>query len=74
MFSYPAFLLSYGTASWQEPIRVVAWICGIIGLALAWAAAVGYVGPARDALRTRPHGAGASGRDEAQPSADRSAV
>jgi cardiolipin synthase (CMP-forming) len=51
MFSYPAFLLSYGTASWQGPIRVIAWICGIIGLVLAWAAAVGYVGPARDALR-----------------------
>jgi cardiolipin synthase (CMP-forming) len=51
MFSYPAFLLSYGTASWQGPIRVVAWICGIIGLVLAWAAAAGYVGPAREALR-----------------------
>jgi cardiolipin synthase len=51
MFSYPAFLLSYGTASWQGPIRVIAWICGIIGLVLAWAAAAGYVGPARDALR-----------------------
>jgi cardiolipin synthase len=51
MFSYPAFLLSYGTASWQGPIRVVAWICGVIGLVLAWSAAAGYVGPARDALR-----------------------
>jgi cardiolipin synthase (CMP-forming) len=51
MFSYPAFLLSYGTASWQGPIRVIAWICGLLGLALAWAAAAGYVAPARDALR-----------------------
>jgi cardiolipin synthase len=51
MFSYPAFLLSYGTASWQGPIRVVAWICGVIGLVLAWSAAAGYVGPAKDALR-----------------------
>ena len=51
MFSYPAFLLSYGTASWQGPIRVIAWICGVLGLALAWAAAASYVGPARDALR-----------------------
>ena len=51
MFSYPAFLLSDGTASWQGPIRVVAWICGVIGLVLAWSAAAGYVGPARDALR-----------------------
>jgi cardiolipin synthase len=52
MFSYPAFLLSYGTASWQGPIRVVAWICGLLGLALAWIAAAGYIAPARDALRT----------------------
>ena len=52
MFSYPAFLLSYGTAAWQGPIRVIAWGCGLIGLALGWAAAAGYVGPARDALRT----------------------
>jgi cardiolipin synthase len=51
MFSYPAFLLSYGTAAWQGPIRVVAWVCGILGLALGWSAAAGYVGPARDALR-----------------------
>ena len=51
MFSYPAFLLSDGTASWQGPIRVVAWICGVIGLVLAWSAAAGYVGPAKDALR-----------------------
>ena len=51
MFSYPAFLLSYGTAAWLEPIRVIAWICGLIGLALSWAAAASYVGPAREALR-----------------------
>jgi len=57
MFSYPAFLLSYGTAQWQGPVRVIAWICGLLGLALAWAAAAGYVAPARDALR-----AGRSGR------------
>jgi cardiolipin synthase len=57
MFSYPAFLLSDGTASWQGPVRVIAWICGLLGLALAWAAAAGYVAPARDALRV-----GRSGR------------
>jgi cardiolipin synthase len=51
MFAYPAFLLADGTASWQGPIRVVAWICGLIGLVLGWSAAAGYVGPARDALR-----------------------
>jgi cardiolipin synthase len=51
MFAYPAFLLAYGTASWQEPVRVVAWVTGLIGLALAWWAAASYVGPARRALR-----------------------
>ena len=28
MFAYPAFLLSDGTAGWQGPIRVVAWVTG----------------------------------------------
>jgi cardiolipin synthase (CMP-forming) len=50
MFAYPAFLLSYGGAGWQEPIRVIAWVTGIIGLALAWAAAASYVPVARRAL------------------------
>jgi cardiolipin synthase len=50
MFAYPAFLLSYGNATWQEPIRVVAWVTGIIGLGLAWWAAASYVPVARRAL------------------------
>jgi cardiolipin synthase (CMP-forming) len=52
MVAYPGFLLSYGTAAWQGPIRVAAWICGVTGLALGWIAAAGYVAPARTALRT----------------------
>jgi cardiolipin synthase len=51
MFAYPTFLLGDGTASWQEPIRVIAWVTGLIGLALAWWAAASYIGPARRALR-----------------------
>ena len=51
MASYPGFLLSYGTAAWQEPIRVAAWVLGLVGLALAWVAAASYVAPARLALR-----------------------
>jgi cardiolipin synthase len=51
MFAYPAFLLGYGNADWQGPIKVVAWITGICGLALAWYAAGSYIGPARKALR-----------------------
>jgi cardiolipin synthase len=51
MVAYPGFLLSYGNASWQGPVRVAAWVCGAVGLTLGWLAAAGYVGPARAALR-----------------------
>jgi cardiolipin synthase len=50
MFAYPAFLLGHGTAGWQEPIRLVAWVAGAIGLTLAWIAAASYVPVARAAL------------------------
>ncbi len=50
MFAYPAFLLGDGNASWQEPVRVIAWITGLMGLALAWWAAASYVPVARRAL------------------------
>lgn len=53
MFAYPAFLLSHGTASWQGPFYVFAWVAGLIGLVLAWIAAVAYVGPARRAFVER---------------------
>jgi cardiolipin synthase (CMP-forming) len=51
MFAYPTFLLGDGTAGWQEPIRVIGWVTGLVGLALAWWAAGSYIGPARRALR-----------------------
>jgi cardiolipin synthase (CMP-forming) len=50
MFAYPAFLLGDGHATWQEPIRDIAWVTGIIGLTLAWIAAASYVPVARRAL------------------------
>jgi cardiolipin synthase len=50
MFAYPAFLLAHGTAGWQQPFEVVAWLCGVPGLALAWIAAFFYVPAARRAL------------------------
>ena len=64
MFAYPAFLLANGTAGWQEPVRVIAWVTGLVGLALAWVAAFSYVGPARRALRDGRAGrrAGGDGR------------
>ena len=64
MFAYPTFLLGYGDASWQEPIKVIAWVTGIVGLALAWYAAGSYVGPARKALRD---GRAARRSHEAEP-------
>ena len=64
MFAYPTFLLGYGNASWQEPIKVIAWVTGIVGLALAWYAAGSYVGPARKALRD---GRAARRSHEAEP-------
>jgi cardiolipin synthase (CMP-forming) len=60
MVAYPGFLLSYGTASWQGPLRVAAWVCGAVGLTLAWVAAAAYVKPARDALRAGRNGQGGS--------------
>jgi cardiolipin synthase len=51
MFAYPTFLLGDGTAGWQEPIRIIGWMTGLVGLALAWWAAGSYIGPARRALR-----------------------
>lgn len=50
MFSYPAFLLSHGAASWQGPVHVIAWITGLAGLGLAWVAAGSYLPVARKAL------------------------
>ena len=50
MFAYPAFLLAHGTAGWQQPFEVVAWLCAVPGLVLAWIAAFFYVPAARRAL------------------------
>ena len=61
MFAYPAFLLSDGTAAWQDPFHAFAWVSGIIGLVLAWMAAGSYVPVAREALLT-PWDGSAPGR------------
>jgi cardiolipin synthase len=59
MFAYPAFLLAHGNAGWQHPVEVVAWVCAIPGLVLAWIAAFAYIPTARHALI-----AGRAGRRE----------
>jgi cardiolipin synthase len=61
MFSYPAFLLGHGSAWWQDPVRIIAWVTGVIGLALAWAAAGSYIPVARKAL-SEGRGARAEGK------------
>jgi cardiolipin synthase len=50
MFAYPTFLLAHGHAGWQSPFEVIAWVCGIPGLTLAWLAAGAYIPVARRAL------------------------
>ena len=68
MFSYPAFVLSDGQAGWQEAVRVVAWITGLVGLTLAWIAAGSYVPVARRALAEgRAARASAAGTGEVVP-------
>jgi len=64
MFAYPAFLLSYGNATWQVPFRWFAWVSGIVGLTLAWIAAVMYLVPARRALSEGRSARAATGRTE----------
>lgn len=55
MTTYPLFLLCSNPhhaalAAWQRDGRVVGYVVGVLGLALAWVVAAGYVGPARRAL------------------------
>jgi len=50
MTAYPWLLISDGPAGWQTFLNVIAWGVGIVGLVLAWAALLSYVGPARTAL------------------------
>lgn len=56
MTTFPVFLLTSNAGgvaleSWQRVIRDVCWISAIAGLVLAWIVLVGYVAPARRALR-----------------------
>jgi cardiolipin synthase len=62
MTAYPLFLVSHGTAGWQGPIHVLAWVIGLLGLALAWSAAASYVPVAREALAR-----GRRGRVDGEP-------
>ncbi|HVC15554.1 MAG TPA: CDP-alcohol phosphatidyltransferase family protein [Acidimicrobiales bacterium] len=50
MVAYPGFLISLGSAGWQQPFHDAAWAAGGAGIVLAWAAALAYLVPARRAL------------------------
>ena len=50
MFAFPLFLASHSDVSWADTARVLAWICVIPGLVLAWYSAALYVPIARRAL------------------------
>ena len=69
MVSYPIFLLAHGTAGWQEPLRVIAWLCAIPALVLAYIAAASYVPVARKALARGRDGRHQEGHDPGLPAA-----
>ena len=50
MFAFPLFLASHSDVSWADTARVLAWLCVIPGLVLAWYSAALYVPIARRAL------------------------
>ena len=50
MFAFPLFLVSHADVGWADTARLLAWICVIPGLILAWYSAALYVPIARRAL------------------------
>jgi cardiolipin synthase (CMP-forming) len=51
MFAFPLFLASEADLSWSSTARLLAWLCGIPGLAIHWYSAAGYVPVALEAFR-----------------------
>lgn len=58
MFAYPLLLGGASDASGHEILTALGWLCGILGLAIAWFAAWGYVPLAREALDEGRSGTG----------------
>jgi len=52
LFAYPFLLGGASTIAGADVLRVLGWLCGIPGLAIAWYAAWGYVPIARAGLAT----------------------
>ena len=57
MFAYPLLLGGASDAAGHEILRMLGWLCGVPGLAIAWFAACGYVPLARQALDEGRNGA-----------------
>ena len=53
MVAFPAFLISYGHATWQTPFHIIAGVATAAGLALGWAAVLAYIPAAKRALSSR---------------------
>lgn len=51
MMSFPLFLAGNADWAWADAARVLAWLVGLPGVAIAWCAAAGYVPTALSALR-----------------------
>jgi len=50
LFAYPFLLGGASTIAGAEILRLLGWVCGILGLVIAWYAAAGYVPIARAGL------------------------
>jgi cardiolipin synthase len=53
MICFPLLLLGHGPGTWSHACRVVAWVIALPAVMLSFAAALGYVGPARRGLAAR---------------------
>ncbi len=53
MVAFPAFLISYGHATWQSPFHIIAWVATAAGLVLGWAAVLAYIPAAKRAISNR---------------------
>ncbi len=56
MFAFPLYLMSHADVAGQSVWSAVAWVFGVVGLAVSYAAMLGYVPLARAALADRPSG------------------
>lgn len=54
MFAAPLLLAGVSSVAGADVLRLMGWVCGILGLAIGWYAAWGYVPIALEAFQDRP--------------------